>query len=627
MLVFTSLDGAQVAPCFAYTDYERVEELNGSLEISFSVPKVAENTAAFPVLDYETTVEDEDGHEYVVKQITSTHTRKEVTAVHKYFTLSDVYVHDVIGGNMTVQEFLDRLFSGTGFTATAEASLASRSITITNFGGDNVVALVEDACDLFGMERKISSSNSVYFAEQLGSDAGAVFKYAHNIKTLSYEVDTTDIKTVIRGLSSAIPGATVYTSPNAEIFGLREAAPVEDDSIETVEFMIERLRSEIEDEPKISISVDVMTFDGEVGDSVLLLHEPLGLDVKTRVIEKTTTRNYTFSSITIGNTQKTTMGDLLVQQEEQIRTNERYTRSRFEQTRDLIALEVEAVGEEIAALEIRADSITQSVTDLETSTDSKITQTAADIRAELKSSETSITNTLDELGGQITTNTENIASLQLTAESLTSTISEQSTSISNLGTRVSTAESTVSQFADEIEAKVSTSDYTGNTIVSKINLSSTSATISASRINLVGAVTVLSDITGNLGTITAGTINSCTINSATIDISEDVKIGECLYLTGSSSSGIYFDRFGSTGKIYSDGNTLNISSDSLAMSSWYGIEVSGGMNIADGGLTIAGKDVVWSRTSGLSFGYSSTNRRLYITIDGTDVAYLVGTKA
>lgn len=620
MLVFTSLDGAQVAPCFTYTDYERVEELNGSLQISFTVPKAADNSAAFSILDYETTVEDEDGHLYVVKQIKSTHTRKIVTAVHKFFTLSDIFVHDTIGGTLTVQALLDRIFSGTGFTPTASPSLATRTVTLTNVGGDNVTALLEDVCDLLGIERKITSSNSVYFADQIGADAGAVFKYAHNIRTLSYDVDTTDIKTVIRGLSSEIPGATVYTSPNAAIFGLREAAPIEDNSIVTTEFMIDRLRSEINDEPKISIAVDVLTFDGEVGDNVLLLHEPLGLDIQTRVLEKTTRRGSVISSITIGNTKQPSLSDLFMQQEEQIRTNERYTRSRFEQTRDLIALEVEAVGEEIATLEIRANSITQSVADLEEDVDSKITQTAAAIRAELQSQATSTTNTLEELGGQITTNTENIASLQITATNLTSSISQQNTSISNLGTRVSTAESTVSQFANEIDARVKTTDFTGNTIISKINLSSTTATIQASRINLVGAVTVLSSITGNLGTITAGTLNSVNINSANIDITDDVKIGDKLYLNGGSNGGIYFDRYGWLGKIFTDSATMHLVADNMVLNTMYGLNI-----VTGNGAWVDGDQIVTSRTDGLTFGYNSTNKRLYVTINGTDVAYIACT--
>lgn len=75
-----------------------------------------------------------------------------------------------------------------------------------------------------------------------------------------------------------------------------------------------------------------------------------------------------------------------------------------------------------------------------------------------------------------------------------------------LGQRVSTAESSLSVLPGQISSKVSSTDYTGNTIASLINQSATTITIQASKISLVGAVSVLSDITGNLGTITSGTL-------------------------------------------------------------------------------------------------------------------------
>ncbi|RBO91122.1 endosialidase-like protein, partial [Paraliobacillus ryukyuensis] len=74
------------------------------------------------------------------------------------------------------------------------------------------------------------------------------------------------------------------------------------------------------------------------------------------------------------------------------------------------------------------------------------------------------------------------------------------------------AESEITQLADEIELRVEK-----NGVISAINLTSESATIEADKINLVGAVTVLSDITGNLGAINAGTINGVNINGSSFN--------------------------------------------------------------------------------------------------------------
>lgn len=111
-------------------------------------------------------------------------------------------------------------------------------------------------------------------------------------------------------------------------------------------------------------------------------------------------------------------------------------------------------------------------------------------------------------------------------------------SVSAFDSRLGAAESSISLQADEINLMVREADLTGDYIVSLINLTSTTATIAADNINLVGAVTVLSDITGDMGTITAGTI----------DIQEGIKIGKVLWMgegfADTDIKAIYFNNDG-----------------------------------------------------------------------------------
>ncbi|WP_082226456.1 phage tail spike protein [Planococcus halocryophilus] len=88
-------------------------------------------------------------------------------------------------------------------------------------------------------------------------------------------------------------------------------------------------------------------------------------------------------------------------------------------------------------------------------------------------------------------------------------------SMDSLTGRMNSAESALTVQAGQISSKVSTTDFNGNKLVSLINQTATTVDIDASRINLIGAVTVLSDITGQLGNITAGTIDGVTFKSGT----------------------------------------------------------------------------------------------------------------
>ncbi|MED1603607.1 hypothetical protein, partial [Alkalihalophilus marmarensis] len=82
------------------------------------------------------------------------------------------------------------------------------------------------------------------------------------------------------------------------------------------------------------------------------------------------------------------------------------------------------------------------------------------------------------------------------------------TSVDSLTNRMSQAESSLSVQSDRIDQKV---DVDG--VIAAINVSVDE--INGARINLVGAVNVLSDITGNLGTITAGRLEAVEIIGAT----------------------------------------------------------------------------------------------------------------
>ncbi|PAV30157.1 hypothetical protein CIL05_06735 [Virgibacillus profundi] len=73
--------------------------------------------------------------------------------------------------------------------------------------------------------------------------------------------------------------------------------------------------------------------------------------------------------------------------------------------------------------------------------------------------------------------------------------------------RVSVLESSISVIPGEIDLKVNADD-----VISSINLSPEEIVIDSNKIKLVGAVDVLSDITGELGVINAGEINTLIMN-------------------------------------------------------------------------------------------------------------------
>src|SRR5699024_7588773 len=85
-----------------------------------------------------------------------------------------------------------------------------------------------------------------------------------------------------------------YTSPLADIIGIRHAPPIKDGRITRKANMQEKLKELVDESLKISVSADVIDLQkqgypvaqSEVGDRVFLIDERIGLDDEVRVISQ-----------------------------------------------------------------------------------------------------------------------------------------------------------------------------------------------------------------------------------------------------------------------------------------------------------------------------------------------------
>ena len=249
------------------------------------------------------------------------------------------------------------------------------------------------------------------------------------------------------------------------------------------------------------------------------------------------------------------------------------------------------ITQEMAAINLKADNINLSV-------NNRITNEVAQLNIRA-----------DSITAEVSRVERKADSTQTQVSSLSIEVGQISTRVANVDNRLGSAESTIIQQAGQISSKVSQTDYNGNTIASLINQTSTTVDIHASKINLVGAVDVLSDITGQLGTINAGTINGVQINSANINISDNVYIGNVLQL-GNHWSDIQPKRieFGA-----GTGGVIEHSNDRIDISAKYGLTVNFEPVVLTnviGGLTLAYNNNqayprIYFRNMGVDLGYIS----------------------
>lgn len=554
-------------PISKYNKFSMTEEVNGAFEVSFTSFNL--NNLGHELIEEEALIS-VVGYDFKIKQMKEIMNRKEVTAISTFYDLVGHRQENIFGGTRTLDEFLSFTFNGTGWTFTSDVTGAR---LIANFGTDNVIKLVQSLCQAFECEFKIMPNNHMHFSKQIGSDNDAQYRYGHNVKALSKAVDTTNLRTKIKGYGADNLVVT-YVSPNAEIFGVIEADPVHDDRFTIGENLVEYIKKGLIDYPEVSLELDTIELTNkELGERVWLIYEPLNIEFQTRILaKKSVMRNgkLVTASVVLGNAMPKTLGDILASQKVEIDENKKQVQSRFEQVNDRITLEVEEVGESIAGLEIRVGEAELYVEKLE----------------------------------------ESVAKINVKAENI-------QLSVTDLSGRMGNAESQINIQAGEISQKVSQTDYNGETLVSMINQTPSHVKIQAKNITLQGAVTVLSELSNDLGTITAGQLNAVNINTE-----NDISVGSNLSL-GTTYTNSYSIRFG--GKL--GASAITYSGDTLTLGAINGVSIPDALRMGynsrvdfTGATTILG--IPKSDTYGLGFGYSAASNRLYVRINGSDMGYI-----
>jgi phage minor structural protein len=285
----------------ALTEYkppERKRRVNGERSLSFLLPKTPRNEHAFDLVQEESTIE-YDGDKYRIKQIEErligNTPVKQVHAEHVFFDIIDVYQYGTISGTKTINEALSFALNGTGYTFSVIDPF--NSVEFENFGDDTALALFQKILERYQAEFDIVGTD-VRIYKQIGSQTDFQFRYKHNIKTFAKTVKTDNLSTYIKGYGKQNDDGTYqaeaeYTSPMADIYGIRHAPPVKDERFTDSNALLDYIKTKIQDTPEISITIEFADLSKagypypapNLGDTVYLIYEPLNVDITTRILE------------------------------------------------------------------------------------------------------------------------------------------------------------------------------------------------------------------------------------------------------------------------------------------------------------------------------------------------------
>lgn len=510
MLSVTNLKGLS-EPIPDYKSLEQSEEINGDFSLSVTIPNTKSNEHALPLIKEESIVS-YNGHDFRIKSLSENRLNKSVKALHVFFDLYGHYKYDIYGGTGEVGDFLNWILSGTGWTCETIGSIPYNFIP--NFGEDNAISLIWKLCGTFDCEIEILPGKHIKIHRERGSDNDFQFRYRYNTKTLKTDINTSDLRTVIKGFGADGLEVT-YVSPIATTVGEYHAEPIRDENILTSEEMLDKLKKELKDAPPTSIQLEASQIDANIklGDKVWLIYEPLNLEYQTRVISL---RKYPSRApiITLGNV-KASFRDAINNVKVDIKENEKRYRSYIRQTNDNINLKVEElqgkVTTSISEIDMKSDQIALSVTQVEN--DLKTNMASINIRADGISSK--VSSVENDLQARMSAINQRADSIEL--------------SVTNVRNEVGSFQSSINILSDEINHKVSQTDYNGHSIVSMINQTASSIKISAQKIDLEGIVTIRDLETPgatiiNGGNITTGYINADRVRGGVLSLNNGSSI-------------------------------------------------------------------------------------------------------
>jgi len=186
------------------TDFSvtRSDPSDGQKKITVNITKTESNLHSYPlVLNENIFIYDDE--EYVIKQLAEKTLGKSstlsCTAIHKMIEdFNNHRIYDIKNGNMSLADSLKFIANGLGYTFQIDTSGLPNTVALENFGDDYTWNLFKSILEKFGAEFKIIGT-IIIIQKEIGYKTENQFHYLFNIDQPQKEIDTTTLKTYIRG--------------------------------------------------------------------------------------------------------------------------------------------------------------------------------------------------------------------------------------------------------------------------------------------------------------------------------------------------------------------------------------------------------------------------------------------
>jgi len=284
-----------------FKDLHRQTTLNGERILSFTVFNTPKNNHSYPMVAEESYIYFY-GEQYVIKNTSERNFGKSgkmklVKCVQKFYAdMANSQYMGVNGekftGRMNIVTFFGELFNGTPYQNKYEliGDFPITTADFENLGRESRSSMLAKGLERYEVEI-INENDRLTIKYRVGEQTDFQFRYGFNIKSISRDVDTTNLATRITGYGK--DGLKrVYNSPNQVKFGVIEAKTIEDDRFTNPASLDAYLKQNLQDVPYVTVTIEHRDLRKsgyrdvvKVGNHVFLIYEPMNLDLDTRITQ------------------------------------------------------------------------------------------------------------------------------------------------------------------------------------------------------------------------------------------------------------------------------------------------------------------------------------------------------
>ncbi|MEC5422134.1 phage tail protein [Virgibacillus sp. C22-A2] len=283
-------------------------ELNGNQSLSFKVLPTKVNKQFINDITKMWEVVDDVTYKiiYAKRKGEGNSLTVDIKAIPLFFDDFDTdRIYEEYNQHMTANACFTLIFQDSGYNFVLSDSFDA--IQWEGFGaGDTRLTLFKKALNRYKAEFRISG-NTIYLESQIGRDTQFMYRHKLNASNIIQEIDAGALWTYAKGYGDYAEGdeqnanlIREYTSPIAQIIGMRHAPPIKNGTITTIETMDEQLKTLVDDSLKISVSADSHDLrkqgyklaQPQLGDRTFLIDERIGLKDEVRVVNLIVTKDW-----------------------------------------------------------------------------------------------------------------------------------------------------------------------------------------------------------------------------------------------------------------------------------------------------------------------------------------------